>query len=110
MLMDSIDAVGDFKETVYAITDGSSVDINPTNGTIQTWTLGANRSPTATNFLSGQSILLLVDDGTSRSITWPSVTWKTDGGTAPTLNTTGYTMIVLYKVNSVLYGARVGDA
>jgi len=29
---------------------------------------------------------------------------------APTLNATGFTAIQLWKVNSTLYGARVGDA
>jgi len=39
-----------------------------------------------------------------------AVTWKTDGGSAPTLNTTGDTVIALWKVGSTIYGARVGDA
>lgn len=98
-------------EDVYAITDGGSVNIDPANGSIQTWTLGANRTPTD-SLASGQSVLLLVDDGAAYSITWTSigVTWKTDGGAAPTLNTSGYTAIVLWQVGSTVYGARVGDA
>ena len=78
-------------------------------GSIQTITLSANSSPTD-SLLDGQSLTLMVDDGTARTITWPSVTWKTNGGVAPTLNTTGFTVIQLWKVSSVLYGARVGDA
>jgi hypothetical protein len=97
-------------ENIFAILDGASVDLDPANGTIQTWTLGASRSPTATGFANGQSMTLLIDDGTDYTITWPSVTWKTDGGIAPTLETTGVTVIVLWKVGNVLYGARVGDA
>lgn len=99
-----------FKDVVYSITDGASVDINPVNGGIQTWTLGANRSPTATNFENGQSVTLMINDGTAYTVTWPSVTWKTNGGTAPTLNTTGITAIQLWKVGGTLYGARSGDA
>jgi hypothetical protein len=38
------------------------------------------------------------------------VVWKTNAGVAPTLNTTGYTVIVLWKVSTQVYGARVGDA
>jgi hypothetical protein len=38
------------------------------------------------------------------------VTWKTNGGSAPLLNTTGLTAIVLWKVGTTIYGARVGDA
>ena len=38
------------------------------------------------------------------------VVWKTNAGAAPTLNTSGYTVIVLWKVSTQVYGARVGDA
>lgn len=97
--------LGDLKETVFTIVDGT-VNLTPASGPIQLWTLGANRSPTATNFTAGQSMLLMVDDGTARTITWPSVTWV--GGSAPVLATTGYTVIELWKPASILYGALVG--
>lgn len=105
----SVNISGAIKENVFTITDGASVDLNPANGTVQLWTLGASRSPTATNFLAGQSMTLMIDDGTSFSITWPSVTWVNNGKIAPTLATTGYTVVVLWKAGSVLYGALVGD-
>jgi hypothetical protein len=101
-----------YTEEVFAISDGSTVNLDPNNGSIQTWTLGANRTPGQANWAAGQSITLLVDDGTARTITWSTlaVVWKTDGGTAPTLETTGFTVIVLWKVGTTIYGARVGDA
>lgn len=95
-------------ETVFALS-GTTPALDPSNGTIQTWTLTANSTPT-NSLNAGESMTLMVDDGTAYTITWPSVTWKTNGGTAPTLITTGYTVIVLWRVGSVLYGARVGDA
>lgn len=101
------------KETVFTITDGTSVDINPSNGTIQLWTLGASRTPTATNFLAGESVLLMIDDGASAfSVTWTTigVVWETDGGTAPVLATSGYTPVVLWKTGTTVYGARIGNA
>ena len=100
------------KETVFTITDGASVDIDPANGGIQTWTLGGSRTPNQVNWASGQSITLMIDDGTAYSITWTAlgVVWKTGAGVAPTLNTTGYTVIALWKVGTTIYGARVGDA
>lgn len=101
---------GDYTEEVFTITDGASVDLDPSNGTVQVWTLGASRSPTASSFASGQSMTLMVDDGSAYAITWPSVTWKTDAGNPPALTTTGFTAIQLWKVSTVLYGARVGDA
>lgn len=97
-----------FNETVYAITDGTSVSLNPANGTIQTWTLGTSRTPTASSFTSGQSMTLMVA-GTTNTITWTSVPVTWVGGTAPTLPTTGYAIIELWKVNSTIYGASVGN-
>lgn len=101
-----------YTEEVFAITDGASVNLDPNNGSIQTWTLGASRTPDQANWAAGQSITLLVDDGSAYTITWSTlaVTWKTDSGSAPTLNTSGYTVIVLWKVGTTIYGARVGDA
>jgi hypothetical protein len=108
------DASGDVKfanaiiETVFSLS-GTTPALNPNNGTIQTWTLSANSTPTD-SFVAGEAMTLMVDDGTARTITWPSVTWKTDGGVAPTLNTSGFTVVTLWKVSTTLYGARVGDA
>jgi hypothetical protein len=101
-----------YTEEVFAITDGATVDLDPNNGSIQTWTLGASRTPGQANWAAGQSITLLIDDGSAYAITWSTlaVVWKTDGGVAPTLNTTGFTVIVLWKVSTTIYGARVGDA
>jgi len=109
--------VGTIKEDVYTITDGAAFEIDPSNGSVQLITLGANRTPLATNFADGEAVTLMVDDGTAYTLTWTDATfggsgvvWKTDGGSAPTLNTSGYTVIVLWKVSSQVYGARVGDA
>lgn len=100
-----------YTEEVFAVS-GTTPALSPTNGSIQTWTLTGNSAPTAGTWATGQSITLMVDDGTAYTINWSSlaVTWKTDAGSAPTLNTTGYTVIALWKVGTVIYGARVGDA
>ena len=94
-------------ETVFAITDASSVALDPINGMIQTWTLGANR--TATDSLTtGQSLLLIVTASSSNyTLTWPTMTWV--GGSAPTLGGAKPTAIELFKVGSTLYAATVGD-
>jgi hypothetical protein len=100
-----------YTEEVFAVT-GTTPALSPTNGSIQTWTLSGNSTPTAGTWAAGQSITLMVDDGSASNITWTSlaVTWETNGGTAPTLATSGFTVIVLWKVGSTIYGARVGDA
>ncbi len=52
---------------------------------------------------------LMINDGTAFTVTWTSipVTWV--GGTAPTLATTGYTVIELWEVGTTIYGALVGN-
>jgi hypothetical protein len=108
---------GAILEDVYTISDGAAFEIDPGNGSIQLITLGASRTPKATNFAAGEAITLMVDDGTAYTLTWTDstfggsgVVWKTDNGSAPTLNTSGYTVIVLWKVSTQVYGARVGNA
>jgi hypothetical protein len=97
-------------EDVFTITDGASVDIDPANGTIQLWTLGANRTPTATNFVAGESVTLMILDGTAYTVTWTTIGVVWVGSTAPALDTTKYTVIELWKVSSTVYGAFVGYA
>ena len=101
------------KETIYTITDGAAFEIDPGNGSVQVVTLGANRTPAATNFEAGQTVLLGVDDGTAYTLTWTTVspTWvrRGGGGSAPTLATSGYTWILFWKVASTIYASEVGQ-
>lgn len=81
--------------------------LNPDNGSIQRFTLTGNLDWTGDDELeSGESILLMIADGSAYAITWPTMTWV--GGSAPTLATSGYTVIELWKVSTTLYGALVG--
>jgi hypothetical protein len=100
-----------YTEEVFAVS-GTTPALSPADGSIQTWTLSGNSTPTAGTWNAGQSITLMIDDGSAATVTWTSlaVTWKTDGGNPPTLNTTGFTVITLWKVSTTIYGARVGDA
>ena len=99
---------GTILEDVYTITDGAAFEIDPGNGSVQLITLGASRTPAATNFAAGESVTLMVADGTAYTITWTTVGVVWVGGSAPTLATTGYTVIELWKVGSTIYGAYVG--
>ena len=87
---------------------GTSPALDPSNGTVQIWSLTGNSTPTD-GLSSGESITLMIDDGAAYTITWPTITWVNNGGTAPTLATTGYTVIALWRVSTTLYGALVGD-
>lgn len=100
-----------YTEEVFAVSTTTPA-LSPTNGSIQTWTLSGNSTPTAGTWAAGQSMTLMIDDGTAYTVTWTSlaVTWKTGGGVAPTLLTSGYTVIELWKVGTTIYGASVGNA
>jgi hypothetical protein len=108
--------IGTILEDVFTITDGAAFEIDPGNGSIQLITLGASRTPKATNFAAGEAVTLMVDDGSAYTLTWTDATfgtggvvWETNSGTAPTLKTAGYTVIQFWKVGTQVYGARVGD-
>jgi len=94
-------------ETIFAIS-GTSPPLDAANGSIQTWTLTANSVPTD-SVSAGQAITVMIDDGSAFTVTWPSVTWVNNAKVAPTLATTGYTTVTLWKVGTTLYGAVVGN-
>jgi hypothetical protein len=87
-------------EQVYTL---SGTVLNPANGTVQTKTLAANTTFTE-SLASGQSMILGLDDGSAYTVTWPTITWTTNPAAAPTLPTSGYLWVVLWKVGSTLYG------
>ena len=106
--------VGTILEDIFTITDAAAFEVDPGNGSIQLITLGASRTPKCTNFAAGESVTLMINDGTAYTITWTDATWGTGGviwkgGTAPTLATTGYSVIQFWKVSTQVYGASVGN-
>lgn len=103
---------GTIIEDVYAWSSTSgtvSTELEPANGSIQTVTLSGNITSLTDNVAAGEAITLMIDDGTAYTITWPTMTWVNNGGSAPTLATSGYTVVALWKVSTTLYGALVGD-
>jgi hypothetical protein len=98
-------------ETVFVLTDASTVDIDPSNGSIQTLTLtSTGRTLTFTNMVAGEAVTLMVNDGTAGTITTWNATFVNNGGVAPVLSTTGFTVVVIWKVSSTVYAAVVGNA
>ncbi len=95
----------------YVITDGIAVDINPANGAHQVWTLTANRTPTATLFAEGARVRLHIADGTPGpyAVNWSSIAPTWVGGAAPTLPTSGYAVIDIWKANFVIYAHTIGN-
>lgn len=100
---------GTIKETVYPIPDAAGYNIDPSNGSVQVWTLGANRTPVATSFNAGEGITLMITDGAAYTITWTTVGVTWIGGSPPTLHPTAYTVIELWRVGGTIYGKHVGD-
>lgn len=104
----SIDVNGEIIELTRSVINVSGTfSINPTAGTVQRITL--NGALTFLDFVGeGESTTLMIADSVGQTITWPTMTWI--GGAAPTLSTTGLTVIQIWKANSVLYGALAGVA
>lgn len=94
----------ELKETTYSLT---GTDIDPANGSIQSKTVAANTTFTE-SLEAGQTVVLLLNAGSSYTITWPTLTWVTgSGNSAPTL--TANDVFVFWKVSTTLYGAYVGS-
>ena len=96
-----------YTEEVYALGTSGALTLEPDNGSIQTCALTGN--PTFSDGLSaGQSIVLMLTNGASYTVTWPTMTWVTSAGNAaPTL--TAADTLVFWKVSTTLYGAYVGS-
>jgi hypothetical protein len=99
---------GYIREEVFAVS-GTTPALSPSNGTIQTWTLSGNSTPTQGTWTQGESMTLMINDGSASTVTWTSVPVVWVGGAAPTLATTGYTVIELWEVGTTVYGALVGN-
>ena len=92
---------GSITEQVYSLI---GIDINPSNGTIQTKTITGDTTFTE-SLVSGQSITLLLTDGNIHTITWPTITWV--GGSEPIL--TAASIVEVFKIGTTLYGVFTGS-
>ena len=98
---------GEITESVYTLGTSGSIAIDPANGSIQVTTLTGD--PTFTDSLdAGQTVVLMINGGSSYTVTFPTITWVTSAGdAAPTL--TANDVVVFWKVSTTLYGAYVGS-
>ena len=95
-----------YTETVYALGTSGSQALNPANGTVQTCAAAGTVSFTD-SLSSGQSIVVMLTNGSTYTINYPTITWVgPNGNTAPTLNAAN--VLVFWKVSTTLYGAHVG--
>lgn len=86
----------------YEVTDGASVTLDPANGVRQTWTLGANRTPSGLTLSDGQELFLGVDDGSGRTLDLSGIVdeWV---GPEPSLATSGFTWIYFWQKGTTVY-------
>lgn len=104
----SLDINGEIIEKAVNTTGVTgSTALDPANGTIQRLTFSGDVTFTD-SLADGESITLSIDDGSGSTATWPTMEWV--GGSAPTLDTTNEHIIVVWKVNSTLYGMASGVA
>lgn len=105
--LDMAGAIQEYAVNVTSVTGTTA--LSAAAGTIQRWVLSGNVNPTD-SLSDGESITLIIDDGSGSTIDWTygglSVKWI--GGSAPTLDTTNETLIVVWQVNSTLYGMTPG--
>jgi hypothetical protein len=105
--MDDVALTGKVTEAVFVIT-GTTPELDPANGTMTTWVLSGASTPTfAATWAQGESMLILIDDGSANTITWPSMLWA--GGAEPTLATSGYSAITIFKLGANIFGTYAGD-
>ena len=97
-----------YTEKVATLATSGTIALNPATGT--TLSCAAAGTVTFTDSLSsGQSISLLLTNGSSYTINWPTTTWVTAAGnTAPTLSASN--TLVFWKISTTLYGALVGKS
>jgi hypothetical protein len=97
-----------YTESVVTLATSGSIALSITSGTVQS--CAAAGTITFTDSLSsGQSISLLLTNGSTYTINWPTTTWVTAAGnTAPTLSASN--TLVFWKISSTLYGALVGKS
>lgn len=100
-------------EDDHTITDGAAFEIDPANGSMQAITLGANRTPKATNFQNKQAVMLEVV-GTAFTLTWTDTTFGAGGviwiGSAPVLAASGRTWLTLWKLRGQVFGSTLGSS
>ena len=106
----TLDMAGAIQEHAvnYASVSGSTA-LNAASGTIQRWVLSGAVTPTD-SLSDGEAITIVIDDGSTYAINWSGLTIKWVGGSAPTLDATNETIIVIWQLNSTLYGMTPGVA
>ena len=103
----AMEVSGAIVEEVHTLS-GTSVALDPSNGTIQTHTLTGNTTYTE-SLNDGFSMTLMIAP-TANTITWPAMNWVNNETLPPELGTTGNTVVSIWQVGGTVYGAFVGNS
>ena len=96
---------GDISEAVHDAGASGTIDLDASNGTIQT--IAMTGAVTITSSLqSGQYITLRITSVGTDTVTWPSMEWMF--GLEPDLNSTATNWIGIWNVGGTLYGSYTG--
>ena len=95
---------------IFTVTDGNA-NLNTANGFIQTWSLGANRSPTI-SMNSGEVLQMWIQTN-GYSVIWPGTitSWINGGQPLSLANTAGtYNIVNFQKIGSYIFASYNGYA
>ena len=88
-----------------AVGTTTPVVLDPANGTHQKITLARNTTFTS-NIADGENVTLILVSGDTHVVTWFPVTWVTDLGGEPQLETND--AITFWRFGTVTYAAHIG--
>ena len=106
-----LSTVEPIKETVYTIVQaasGSPTSISPLNGGVQTLAAVVGGTINFVDMVDGQSIILMITDAITYPLIFTGITWVTPVGNVLPILTDSSTLVI-WKVDSTLYGAYVGS-
>lgn len=101
----SIDIDGDITEEVFTAADSGTINIDPSNGTIQTINMTGDVTITS-SLTTGQFVTLRITSVGTDSVTWPSMQWLF--GSSPALSSGNTNWVQLWNVGGTLYGSYIG--
>ena len=96
-----------FETRIYEVVSPAEIDLNPQDGTMQTYTIEGNIKITA-NFQDGQSMTVMLEPRAGSTVDWADIIWGNNGGLAPVL-TEDTLVITLWQVSGSLYGLVVKE-
>lgn len=100
--------VGRIQETAVTLfPTGTSYALSTANGNMFYHTLTGNTTYSI-GIDSGESIVVNIANPGGYTVTWPTITWLNNGGTAPALST-NINSFVFYKHGLTIFGAFIGD-